>query len=184
MHILRQISGLTELSTKGADYIRRHAKEVNFRKGDLLVNSGESCRELYFVKKGLLRGFYYTQDREVTNWFAAEGDIATSYYAFITGNRSPEMIEALEDGEAEALSGGALDELYRLCPEMERAGRLLLEDYYMRLEERVLDIQFRSARERYDSFCNKRPAVATRAPLGSIASYLGMTQETLSRIRR
>ena len=84
---------------------------------------------------------------------------------------------------AEALSYEHISTMYTLYPETERAGRLLLEDYYMRLEERLLGIQFRTAKERYDHLLLKRPEIVQRAPLGKVASYLGMKQETLSRIR-
>jgi len=70
-----------------------------------------------------------------------------------------------------------------LFPETERAGRLILEEYYARLEERLISIQFKSAKERYLTLLKNRPEIIQRAPLGRIASYLGMKQETLSRIR-
>jgi hypothetical protein len=84
---------------------------------------------------------------------------------------------------AEALSYEHISAMYTLYPETERAGRLLLENYYLRLEERLMWIQFRTARERYDNLLLKRPEIVQRAPLGKVASYLGMKQETLSRIR-
>ena len=83
----------------------------------------------------------------------------------------------------QAVSYALLNKVYELFPETERAGRLILEDYYLRLEERMLSIQFKSAKERYTLFSQKRPELIRRAPLGCIASYLGITQETLSRIR-
>ena len=73
--------------------------------------------------------------------------------------------------------------MYQLFPESERAGRLLLEDYYTRLEEHLIAMRSKSAKERYQLLSQKRPDIIRYAPLGKIASYLGMSQETLSRIR-
>ena len=83
----------------------------------------------------------------------------------------------------QAISYEKINTLYKLFPESERAGRLILEDYYSRLEERLISIQFKSAKERYDTLFEKRSEIIKRAPLGRIATYLGMKQETLSRIR-
>jgi CRP-like cAMP-binding protein len=73
--------------------------------------------------------------------------------------------------------------MYLKFPASERTGRLILEDYYARLEERLISLQFKSAKERYAQLLEKRSDIILRAPLGRIASYLGMKQETLSRIR-
>jgi CRP-like cAMP-binding protein len=76
-----------------------------------------------------------------------------------------------------------MDQLYAQFPETEKAGRILLENYYLRLEERMIYTRFKTAKERYQHFFENKRELVKRAPLGSIASYLGITQETLSRIR-
>jgi len=102
---------------------------------------------------------------------------------FLSNTPSYERIEAIENTEVEAIHKDDLELLYKTFPETERVGRVILEQYYMRLEERVVYIQFKSAKERYEHFFTKRTELIKRAPLGCIASYLGITQETLSRIR-
>jgi len=148
-----------------------------------VLRSGKICNHLFYVRKGLMRGYYLLEEKEVTNWIASEHDFCTSYYGFILHAASYETIECLEATEVEALSFDVVQQLYALFPETERAGRLILEEYYLRLEERLISIQFKSARERYEQLLKLRPELVRRAPLGAIASYLGMTQETLSRIR-
>ncbi|MBL7931953.1 MAG: Crp/Fnr family transcriptional regulator [Bacteroidia bacterium] len=130
-----------------------------------------------------MRGYYILDNKEVSNWLATEEHFCTSYYSFIARTSSYETIECLEKCEVEAISYSTLHKVYSLFPETERAGRLILEDYYSRLEERMISLQFKSAKERYDVLFKTRPELLKRAPLGTIASYLGMTQETLSRIR-
>jgi CRP-like cAMP-binding protein len=151
--------------------------------GDILVRAGEYCNDIYFVESGLLRGYYYQDDKEITNWFTREGEFATNFYSFITKVPSSETIEAVEDCEMIQVPYANLQQLYRDYPETERLGRILTENYYIRLEERLLGLQFTTAKERYENLMKNNPGLILRAQLGHIASYLGITQETLSRIR-
>jgi CRP-like cAMP-binding protein len=89
----------------------------------------------------------------------------------------------LEDCELIQISHYDLQNLYKKFPETERIGRIITENYYLKLEERFLNIQFRTAKERYQNLLTKNPALLQRASLGQIATYLGMSQETLSRTR-
>ena len=152
-------------------------------KGDIILNAGERCSDLFFVEKGLVRVYYFIEEKEVTNWFAQEGEFATCFYSFIVQGSSVETIQALENTELIQIPYSYLQGLYKQFPETERIGRILTETYYIKLEERLLNIQFKSAKERYQNLADLKPALLKRAPLGQIASYLGITQETLSRIR-
>lgn len=174
---------LTRLSEDARVYIEKNIEHFTFKKNEYVFKEGKTCNYLYFINSGLMRSYYFTEHKEVTNWLAAEGDLCTSYYSFISRKPSYETIQCLENCVVEAVSYSILNEVYHLFPETERAGRLILEEYYSRLEERMISIQFKSARERYQLLYKTRPEVVHRAPLGYIASYLGMTQETLSRIR-
>jgi CRP-like cAMP-binding protein len=114
---------------------------------------------------------------------AMEDDFATAYYSFISGKQSYETIACLEPTKVSAIHFDRLQELYKMFPETEKAGRLILEEYYLKMESRFYAIRFTSAEQRYRTFAEDRSQLLNRAPLGWIASYLGMTQETLSRIR-
>ncbi len=183
MDLIKEISLVTNLSKGAIEFIQKNIEVFSYKKGNTILQDGEVCNYLYFITTGMLRGYYYSEAKEITNWVAIENDFATSFYSFISRKRSYENVEALEESIVEALSYNKLRELYSLFPETEKVGRIILENYYLRLEERVISIQFKSAKERYDSFFENRPEVIRRAPLGCIASYLGITQETLSRIR-
>jgi CRP-like cAMP-binding protein len=89
----------------------------------------------------------------------------------------------LEETDLIKIPYASLQGLYKNYPETERVGRILTENYYIKLEERLLNIHFKTAKERYQTLLEKKPSLLQRASLGQIASYLGISQETLSRIR-
>jgi len=184
MSLIDEISKLNKLSAEAITFIDSKIEHLKIKKGTQLLRNGENCNYFYFVNKGILRSYYFQEDKEITNWFALENDFATSIYSFISRNQAYECIEALEDTELEMLSNSSLQEIYNTFPETERTGRLIIENYYINLEERVVSIQFKTAKERYDRLISRYPQIILRAPMGTIASYLGITQETLSRIRK
>ncbi len=183
MTLLRHITSLIKLSPELEKEIISVSKSISVQKDTILIKNGERCRNLFFINKGIVRGFYFDNGKEITHWFAQEDDFATSFYSFITNQPSPETIEALEDCELTQISFDDLQKLYLKFPETERVGRIITENYYIDLEERFLNIQFKSAKERYQNLIGKNPNLLQRASLGQIATYLGITQETLSRVR-
>lgn len=153
------------------------------KKKTLLLEPNNRIHSIYFVNQGLLRGFIYQKRKDITTWFSMEGDIATSVSSLITGNPSLEGIEALEDCELGEITYRDLNELYEKFPNFNKLGRILTEVYYIELEERAIHFQFKTAKERYDYFLSKYSHAFHRIPLTHIASFLGITKETLSRIR-
>lgn len=183
MGLISKIAQLTHLSESTEEWLRSHIEEDVFKKNEEVLREGKVCNNLYYVRSGMLAGCYLSDDKQVCNWISVEHEFATSYYSFISRKPSYETILSMEDTHVQYISFTKLQELYKLFPETEKAGRLILEEYYLRLEERLISIQFKSAKERYEHLYNNRPEMVKRAPLGRIASYLGMSQETLSRIR-
>lgn len=187
MGLVSKIATLTDLSPAGAQWLAEHIQVFTFAKNKVVLREQQVCNYLYYVHSGMLCGYYHHKTRavskEVCSWLAVEGDFATSYYSFIARKPSYETIECPEPTRVQALHYDQLQQLYRLFPETEKAGRLLLEEYYARIEEHLHANRFTSATERYHRFAQARPKLLARAPLGRVASYLGMTQETLSRVR-
>lgn len=183
MDFLERISQLTKISEEVLDHARSQLEFFRFKKGDVLLSAGRVCNYMYFINSGIVRGYYLTDKKDITNSIGLSGDVITSLYSFITRNPAHESLECIEDCNIQAISHSRLLQLYDRFPEIERAGRLILEGYYARLEERVISIQFKSAKERYDHLFQTRPELIRLVPLGYLASYLGMTQETLSRTR-
>jgi CRP/FNR family transcriptional regulator, anaerobic regulatory protein len=153
------------------------------KKGTLLLNQGEICHYLYYLDKGFARGFFYQDGKDITAWFALDNDIATPLYSFVTRNPSFESVEILEDSVWYAISHDNLQYIYEKYPEFNLVGRIYTEKYYVDLMARTMAFQIQSATERYHHLLTHQPQLLQRASLGHIASYLGISQETLSRIR-
>jgi len=158
-------------------------KKTELPKGSFLIMEGKICDHIYFLEKGCLRGYYNLDGKEITYWFAFENNFVTSFFSFITRKPCVECIQLVEDCTLWAISYDDLQKLYDTHPDIERLGRLMNERYYVMLEERFVSNHFKEARERYENLITNAPHIVQRIPLGYIASYLGITQETLSRIR-
>ncbi len=183
MSLVKHLSSIISISKALEKEITAISKKISLQKGEIIINIDERCEQLFFVEKGLLRGYYFDEDKEITNWFSQEEEFATCFYSFIASKPSFEIIQALEDCELIQLNYSSLQALYTKFPETERIGRIITENYYIKLEERILNLQFKTAKERYQKLASSKPSLLQRASLGQIASYLGVTQETLSRIR-
>ena len=183
MTFLDYLSSAISVSATLKQEIERISMHRKADKGQYLLRAGERCSDLYFVERGLVRGFYFDDEKEITNWLAIDGEFATSFYSFITRTPGFESIEVLEPSDLVYIQYDDLQRLYNDYPETERIGRIITENYYLKLDGRILGLQFKTAKERYDQLLEDNPLLIQRAPLGCIASYLGITQETLSRIR-
>jgi CRP-like cAMP-binding protein len=158
-------------------------KKVELTKGSFLITEGKICNHVYFLEKGCLRGFYNLDGKEITFWFAFENNFVTSLFSFTTRKPGMENIQLIEDCTLWAIAHDDLQRLYDKHADIERLGRVMHERYYVMLEERFVSNHFKEARERYENLITHAPHILQRVPLGYVATYLGITQETLSRIR-
>ena len=181
--LLKHLKDIHSLSDELQDKLTEHFKQVVLPKGEFLITEGRICRHLYFLEQGSLRGFYNQDGKEVTHWFGFEHDFVTSFHSFITQEPAVESIQLLEGCVLWAISKDALNELLSTYHKAERLLRMAYEKYYIRLEERYVNAQFKTAAELYEQLLERAPHIVERVPLGFIASYLGMSQETLSRVR-
>jgi CRP-like cAMP-binding protein len=181
--LLNHIQNYSPLSAAAQYALNDCFEQVVFSKNDYLLAEGKVCRHLYFLEQGALRGFYNLDGKEITHWFGFENDFVTSFHSFITQQTSVENIQLLEGSILWAISKEMLAGLFNQYHEIERLVRIVYEKYYIRLEERYVNAQFKTATERYENLLRQTPHIVERVPLGHIASYLGISQETLSRIR-
>jgi len=177
------INQISFLGDEAKDALQAITKTIHLTKGEYLLEEGKVCDCLYFVEKGCLRGYYNLDGKEVSYWFSTEGLFASSFYSFISRKPSYETIRALEDSSLIAIHFDDLTCLYKNFHEIEKLGRLVNERYYLQLEERTYSLQFLSAKDRYEKMIANNPTWLQRISLGFLSSYLGITQETLSRIR-
>ena len=173
---------VTLTSTQQAE-IRQIMKPLELHKDSVLLEQGEVCGYLYFLSEGVVRQIYHQEDREITSWFAFEGEFVNSFFSFVSRRPSLESIVLVSDCKLLILSYEGLQYLYQKDLIWNKVGRLVMERYFIELEERLFAMQLHSAAERYDKLLQKHPYILSKVKLGHLASYLGVTQETLSRIR-
>ena len=152
-------------------------------KNTMLLQNGEVCHEFHFLETGLARVFYYKNGKDVTAWFASESQIASAIDGLFTGLPSMYNIEILEDAKVWSLQYRKLKPVFEKHSQVERLGRLLVTHNYLLLDERMKLFAFCSAEERYERLLIQIPDILQRVKLGHVASYLGISQEHLSRIR-
>ncbi|QJX48628.1 Crp/Fnr family transcriptional regulator [Hymenobacter taeanensis] len=148
-----------------------------------LLQAGQVANRLYFLETGVVRGYYLKDGKEVSSWFMKEGDFVISILSFFSRQSSHEYIQALTPSVVWTLGHQQLQELYTRFPEFNFIGRILTEKYYVLSEQRALHLRMHSAAERYDQLRTEFPDIFQRVPLKLIASHLGLTPETLSRLR-
>lgn len=156
---------------------------VSFKKGDLIHDADKVCTKSYFIQKGLFRTYFLKDGKEISEYFPAENEWCNSPKSFMTRQKDIYYIDAIENTDAFCLDVNDLVYLFTAYPEMERYARLSMGTVFGHLMERIVSLRFTSAREKYDHFMQTYADIHHRIPLGMIASYLGITQETLSRIR-
>ncbi len=181
--LLNHIKDYSPLSDEARHALQDCFEQVVVSKNEYLLTEGKTCRHLFFLQQGALRGFYNLDGKEITHWFGFEKDFVTSFHSFTTQEPAVENIQLLEGSILWAISKDTLTGLFNRYHEIERLVRIAYEKYYIRLEERFVNAQFKTATERYESLLLQTPHIIERVPLGHIASYLGISQETLSRIR-
>ncbi len=182
-HVMNQIS---PLNCECWDDFSSYFTERHVRKGDILLKAGEVCKHVYFVNSGLLRCFYYSQedDREVTGEFFAANCFLTDYFSFATQQPTNIHIQALEDSELISIPRPGIYAQYDKYHMAERFGRLIAEKSFIDMFNAVVIQKTLSPEQRYKILQQERPDLFDRVPLHLIASYLRITPEHLSRIRK
>jgi CRP-like cAMP-binding protein len=182
--ILKNISRFITLTPEEEQYFTSLFKIKKLKKKEYLLQEGDTSRHQYFVNKGCLRT--YTIDEkgiEHIIQFAIEDWWTGDMYSFLTQTPARYNIDTIEDSEILCLEKNAMEELYIKIPKFERFFRHLLQNAFVALQERIVANLSQPADERYCTFINKYPDMEKRLPLKQIASYLGITPESLSRIR-
>lgn len=155
----------------------------SYPKGQTIHKEGTICNSLYLIEKGIARAYYYKEGKDITAHFATEQGTITAIDSFIQKKKSRYNIETLEKCTMIEITYTSIQELLIEKPHYEKYIRLFLEQIYIDLAERIEDLLFYSAKERYAKLIKNNPTLIQRVNLGHIASFIGITQETLSRIR-
>jgi CRP-like cAMP-binding protein len=157
----------------------------NVKKGEIILDHNEVCKHVYFVNKGLLRCYYFTPEgREITGDFFSENKFLTDYFSFSTQQKSTCVFQALENCELISIPRPAVYLMYDKYHAGERFGRLIAEQSFIELMNSILAEKTLSPEQRYQKLITERPELFERISLNMIASYLRITPEHLSRIRK
>jgi CRP-like cAMP-binding protein len=177
------LNNIAILSPELKDVIIGLLLEETYKKKSLLLKQGQVAHRIYFIKYGFVRAYYDKGGDTFTNWFMGTGDIVISVYSFFSRKPSFENIEILEGCILQSITWDQLQYLYKTFPEFNAIGRIITEQYYIRSEERAINLQTLTAKQRYEKLLTEYPSILQKATLGQIATYLSVKQETLSRIR-
>jgi CRP/FNR family transcriptional regulator, anaerobic regulatory protein len=162
-----------------------HFQYFEYPKNYILLKSGNPCKYLWFMTKGAVRYFYTNdQGKEMNTWFSLDEQIITDAPNLVSQTPSQESIQLIEDSEMYSIEYTALQALLQKHHSFALWYIKLVELHYVsQIEDRIADLQFLDAKQRYQKLLSINPDITNRVSLGNIASYLNITQETLSRIR-
>ncbi|HTI92427.1 MAG TPA: Crp/Fnr family transcriptional regulator [Puia sp.] len=183
--ILKNIGKHICLDKEETDFFTAHITARELPKKTILLKEGQPCKTLSYVDAGVLRAYHMDKDgRESTIMFAVADWWVTDMYCFLNERPAMMYIEAMENSRVFQITKANLEKLYLHIPKFERFFRILMQNAYTREQLRVIENLSLSAKERYDNFLSKYPNIAKLVTQKQIASYLGITPEFLSAVRK
>lgn len=156
---------------------------VSFKKGNVIIEPNKVNTKSYYILEGLTRTYFLKSGKEVAEYFSSDNEWANSPRSWRSGKPDIYSVDAIEDTLALCIHAHDMVFLFDNFPELDRYGRLSMITLLDHLIERIASFRFTTAREKYIHFKQTYPHIHHRIPLGMVASYLGISQETLSRIR-
>lgn len=178
-NVLQQID---VISTSNLQKVLDKFEFISFDKETAILKESEIPKYIYFVAKGIVRVYYKTDGRQIIDWFAEEGTFIGNLYGYITKSGF-DIYESIEEVELLRATYADIEHLLSHVHEIERVARKTIELYYVQYIERSHQLKGLSAEEKYRLFLRNYEKFVSRIPLKYIADYLGITSETLSRIR-
>ena len=179
------INTVAKITKEDFSHSCNYFRSTCLEKEQIWITPNQVCSEVAFIKRGLLRSYYFDKDgSEVTSCFCIENSMTSSFKSFISRKPSELGIKAIEKTELVTISFEDLNILYKQIPVWQEVNRLLVEREYLHICDYAFSLNQETAMEKYLRLINEQPVVLQKAPIQDIASYLGITRETLSRIRR
>ena len=154
-----------------------------FAKGEMILSEGEICKDIYYIEKGLIRQFYFKNDKEVTEHIGSDGEIFMCIESLCKEEPAHLQVESLETCQIYCLPKMRLEQVALHNVNIQILYRKILEESLIISQVHADLVRFETAQNRYLRLCKMKPQVVLRAPLVYIANYLQMTPETLSRVR-
>ena len=160
-----------------------NCKIIAYKKGEQIAKEGQQRHKLFYVIKGSLKAYYIYNDKKIIDWFTFENEFITSSTSFLTDEPSLHYIETMEDCILLETDKNKVELLCKRNHDFEHLFRIILSKVIVQFRHRIFSLQFRTVKQRYQSLIKQYPKIELIVPLGDIATFLGITQETLSRIR-
>ena len=183
--LLKNISRHIQLTPDEVSYFTSLVRKRSIRKKQYLLQAGDLCRYEHFVNKGCLRSYVVDEKgQEHIVQFAFEEWWVGDMYSFLTGTPATYHVDALENSEVFLIDKPSIEQLYVKIPKFERFFRIIIQNAFIAQQRRIIENMSLTAEERYINFLNRYPSFEQRLPQHQVASYLGITPESLSRIRR
>lgn len=175
---------ITFLSPKEWVMLVQYGSLKSFKKGENFITANQLNTKIAFILKGGFRFFYEKNDNEITCLLAFENGLIGSFESNILKQPCTQTIQAIEESDLFIIDYRDLEKLYDKSPKFERVGRLIVEYYLAFLQQRITSYLLDTPEERYMRLINETPDILNRVPLQYIASYIGVTPVSLSRIRK
>lgn len=156
---------------------------VSYKKGELIISAAKICTKSYYILNGLTKTYFLKDGKEIIEYFSSKNEWANSPRSWRTDKTDIYYVNAIEDTTALCINADDMIYLFDNFPELDRYGRLSMTTLLDHLLERITSFRFTTAKEKYVHFKQSYPNIYQCIPLGMVASYLGISQETLSRIR-
>jgi CRP/FNR family transcriptional regulator, anaerobic regulatory protein len=179
------ISNLTKTNTEQINYILSHFKRTTLKKGEHFIGLGERCDKVAFIRSGIVRFYYFNKhDEETTCYFAFANEFITSIKSFNNKTESREGLECVTDVDLYTISRYDIEMLYSEIPATQKITRKVYEQLSINLQKRIAMLQINSAEERYNFIQDHQSVLLQNVPLQYLASFLGVTPQHLSRLRK
>lgn len=183
--LTENINHIVALTTEEKAIIEKAYRSTQVSKGDFWVRQGSVCDQVAFVVSGKLRNFYIDDaGNEITCFFVTPDNFISAFTSFLTNTPTNENISALEDTELRVISKKDLEDLSVSVPKMQIFRRVIAENLFITMEKRIVMLQSQSAYERYEKMLKENPDIILSVPLQYTASFLGITPQHLSRLRK
>ena len=182
-NIIRKIRTYYPVSDEALEALVCLFKRWVFTAKTTIIQAGKLDRKVYFIEKGITRSYVLHNGKQITTWFSKEGDAACGSWDLYRRTAGFEYVETLEETTAYSISVEQLDELYRSYIDLANWMRVLQQENFLRLQDMHIRRLNWSAQERYEHLTKECPELFQRVNLGYIASFLGITPQSLSRIR-
>lgn len=179
----RQVEKLVKISNEEWEAFQKILKPARLKRHDIFLEQGKVCRHMAFIEKGYVRFYFLAGGTEITKEFSFENSFCGSYTSFITGNPSRFTVKAMEDLELLLFTREDLLKMVNEYPVFSKFLLFSVENLFVRKENREASFLLDSPEEKYENLLREHKEMLQRVPLKYIASYLGISAETLSRVR-